>query len=107
MERLDLRRGESQGVDEALCALPVARDETKRNGAILARLRQAQSNVRDDEGVETFRNGGEREGAAFSKTVDGRPEQAGGWDELIHVRCASLAKASRGARHSRANKGVS
>ena len=42
MQRLDLGRGEGQRVDEGLRAHAVARDEDKRDGALLAGLASAR-----------------------------------------------------------------
>jgi len=107
VERLDLRRGEGERIDEALRALAIARDEAQRHRARLAGFRQSQREIGNDESVKAFGRCGKRDRAPFGKAADGMAEPAGGRDELVHGRRASLAKASRGARRSRANNGVS
>src|ERR1700721_1632495 len=106
MQRLDLRRGEGQRVDEALRALPVARDEAQRDRALLARLGEREGEIGDNERVKPFGDRGERDGAPLGEAADGLGEAAWRRGELVHERKASLAKASRGAWRSRANNGV-
>ena len=75
VERLDLRRGEAQRVDEALRAHAVARDENQRGGALLTGARETAREFGDDEGVEPFGRAAQRNGAALSEAADGRGER--------------------------------
>jgi len=96
VERLDLRRGEGERIDEALRALAIARDEAQRTARASpafarASARSATTKCQASGAAASVNR------APFGKAADGMPSRRRR-DELVHGRRASLAKASRGAR---------
>ena len=75
-ERLDLRRGEGERVDEILRADRIAGEEGQRDGAVLRLARERAREIGDDEGVEPLGRAGERDrrsaGGAASRRRRGR-----------------------------------
>jgi hypothetical protein len=71
IKRLDLRRSESERVDEALGALAVARDESERRSPLFAWLGEGARQLGEEECVITLRRRGERDRAASGETARG------------------------------------
>ena len=65
MQRLHLRRGEGERVNEALRPLPVAGDEGQRHGSGLACRGEGPSELGDEKGIVALGRRSEGDRAAF------------------------------------------